>query len=526
MASLAQDNPLARVRTAVGPAALLTDDAALSLYSHDVLTSGARPLAVFRPASVAELAAGIGAATAAGVAIVPRGGGMSYTGGYLYDGGPFLLVDTEALDAIIAIDETDMVATVEAGISWDKLHRALAPRGLRVMAWGTLSGIRATVGGGMSQNGIFWGARGGSAVDSAVSFDVVLADGTIISTGADFFRPYGPDLTGLFAADCGAFGVKARVRLKLVREATAFAYGSFSFERHDALLGAMSAIARAELASESFAFDPFLQAQRMKRDSLVKDAKQLGNMLKAEAKAGGIFKAMKEGAKVALAGRSFLDGVPFSLHCIAEGRHQGAVDADMRAIEAIVRENGGSLVENSIPKILRANPFPPPNSMLGPGGERWVPVHGFLPHSRLVEAWEALQRLWDANAQDMARLKVETGALIAATGRSSCLIEPVFFWPGEHNPLHAHAVEADHLARLPRLADSPAATALVETLKGEVIAIFQSLGAIHLQIARTYPLGNRHDPAGWAILRALKRQVDPHGLMNPGALGLGGDAAD
>ena len=524
MAGLVHDDRLAPVREVVADASLLTDAAALALHSHDVLSRGAEPLAVFRPASVAELAAGTSAATAAGIAIVPRGGGMSYTGGYLYEGGPHLLVDTGALDRIVSIDETDMVATIEAGVSWDALHRALAPRGLRVLAWGTLSGIRATVGGGMSQNGIFWGSRNGSAVDSAVSFEVVLADGTIISTGSDFFRPYGPDLTGLFAADCGAFGIKARVRLKLVREAAAFAYGSFSFATHDALLGAMSAIARAELASESFAFDPFLQAQRMKRDSLVKDAKQLGNMLKAEAKSGGIFKAMKEGAKVALAGRSFLDGVPFSLHCIAEGRHQSGVDADMRAIETIVRDHGGSVVENSIPKILRANPFPPPNSMLGPGGERWVPVHGFLPHSRLVEAWERLQVLWAANAADMARLKVETGALIAATGRSSCLIEPVFYWPGEQNPLHAHAIEPDHLARLPRLADSPEATALVEKLKAEVIAIFQSLGAIHLQIARTYPLRERHDPAGWAILKALKRQVDPRGLMNPGALGF--DAAD
>lgn len=524
MASFAHDNPLAQVRNAVAKAALLTDPASLALHSHDVLSRGAEPLAVFRPSSVAELAAGIGAATAAGIAIVPRGGGMSYTGGYLYTGGPFLLVDTAALDAIIEVNETDMIATAEAGISWDKLHRALAPRGLRAMAWGTLSGIRATVGGGMSQNGIFWGARTGSVVDGAVSFDVVLADGTIISTGSDFFRPFGPDLTSLFAADCGAFGVKARVRLKLVREADAFAYGSFSFATHDALLSAMSAISRAELASESFAFDPFLQAQRMKRDSLVKDAKQLGNMLKAEAKAGGIIKAMKEGAKVALAGRSFLDRVPFSLHCIAEGRHQVGVDADMRAIEATVRDHGGSVVENSIPKILRANPFPPPNSMLGPGGERWVPVHGFLPHSRLVEAWERLQAQWDTHAAEMARLKVETGALIAATGRSACLIEPVFYWPGKQNPLHAHAIEPDHLARLPSLPDTPEATALVETLKAEVIAIFQSLGAIHLQIARTYPLRARHDPAGWEILTALKRQVDPKGLMNPGTLGL--DAAN
>jgi FAD/FMN-containing dehydrogenase len=305
-----------------------------------------------------------------------------------------------------------------------------------------------------------------------------------------------------------------------VREASAFAHGSFSFASHNALLGAMSEIARAELASESFAFDPFLQAQRMKRDTLAKDARQLGNMLKSQARTGGILKALKEGAKVAMAGRSFLDGVPFSLHCIAEGRHQPGVDADMQRIGAIVREHGGEAVENSIPKILRANPFPPPNSMLGPDGERWVPVHGFLPHSRLVEGWERIQQLWADNAGEMARLGVETGALIVATGRTSCLIEPVFFWPGAHNPLHRHAVEADHLAKLTTRPDDPEATALVERLKGEVIAVFRDLGAIHLQIARTYPLKASHDPQGWDLLAALKRQVDPSGLMNPGALAL------
>jgi glycolate oxidase len=487
MATLAQDSPLSPVRQAVSAAALLTDAASLALFSHDVLSQGNAPLAVFRPATIEELAAGIGAATRAGIAIVPRGGGMSYTGGYLYCEGPHILVDTGALTSIIEINESDLTALVEVGCTWDALNAALSAKGLRALAWGTLSGIRATVGGGMSQNGVFWGARGGTGVDGAISFDVVLADGRVVSTGSDFFRPYGPDLTGLFAADCGAFGVKARVRLKLVKQARAHAYGSFAFASHAGLLGAMSAIARAELASESFAFDPFLQSQRMKRDSLTSDARQLGNMIKAEAQAGGMLKALKGAAKVALAGRSFLKDVPFSLHCIADGRQQGGVDADMAEITEIVRKHGGEVVENSIPKILRANPFPAPNSMLGPGGERWVPVHGFLPHSRLIEAWEELQRLWSANAEEMARLKVETGALIAATGRSSCLIEPVFYWPGEQNPLHQHAIEPAHLARLPRLANDDAANALVERLRGEVIGVFQRLGAIHLQIARTYP---------------------------------------
>lgn len=514
------DNPLAALDAAVSNAALLTDTASLALFSHDVLSQGKAPLAVFRPASVEELAAGIGAATRAGIAIVPRGGGMSYTGGYLYTGGPHILVDTGALDRIVEVNETDLTALVEVGCTWDALNAALGAKGLRALAWGTLSGIRATIGGGMSQNGTFWGARGGTVVDGAISFDVVLADGRVVSTGSDFFRPYGPDLTGLFAADCGAFGVKARVRLKLVKAARAHAYGSFAFASHEGLLGAMSAIARSELASESFAFDPFLQSQRMKRDSLTSDARQLGNMMKAEAKAGGVLKALTGAAKVALAGRSFLKDVPFSLHCIADGRHQSGVDADMAEITAIVREHGGEVVENSIPKILRANPFPPPNSMLGPGGERWVPVHGFLPHSRLVQAWDDLQALWDAHAEDMARLKVETGALLAATGRSSCLIEPVFYWPGEQNPLHQHAIEPAHLARLPRLANDDAANALVDHLRGEVIKVFQRLGAIHLQIARTYPLKDGHSPAAWEMLRAVKAHVDPQGLMNPGVLGL------
>jgi FAD/FMN-containing dehydrogenase len=520
MASLATDNPLAPLRAAVSAPALLTDAASLALFSHDVLSAGAPPLAVLRPSSVAELAAGVGAATRAGIAIVPRGGGMSYTGGYLYSGGPHILIDTGALTQIVEVNEADLTALVEVGCTWDALNTALAAKGLRALAWGTLSGIRATVGGGMSQNGTFWGARGGTVVDGAISFDVVLADGRIVSTGSDFFRPFGPDLTGLFAADCGAFGVKARVRLKLVRQARAHAYGSFAFASHAGLLCAMSAIARAELASESFAFDPFLQSQRMKRDSLTSDAKQLGKMMQAEAKAGGVLKALTGAAKVALAGRSFLKDVPFSLHCIADGRHQAGVDADMAEIAQIVREHGGEVVENSIPKILRANPFPAPNSMLGPGGERWVPVHGFLPHSKLIAAWDDLQALWAAHADEMARLKVETGALIAATGRSSCLIEPVFYWPGAQNPLHRHAIEPAHLARLPRLDDNAAATALVDHLKREVIGVFQRLGAIHLQIARTYPLEQGHDPAAWEMLRALKAHVDPKGLMNPGVLGL------
>ena len=200
-----------------------------------------------------------------------------------------------------------------------------------------------------------------------------------------------------------------------MREGTAFAYGSFAFPDATAYFGAMSTVAREALASESFGFDPYLQAQRMKRDSLSKDAKSLVNMMKAQ---GSAWKALKEGAKVVAAGRSFLDDVPFSLHVICEGRYQSAVDADLQAIEAIALKYGGRSIENTIPKILRANPFPPVNSMVGPEGERWVPVHGFLPHSRLVEGWNRIQALFKENEAAMAAEGVAAGAMLAAVSRS------------------------------------------------------------------------------------------------------------
>ncbi|HEV2569451.1 FAD-binding oxidoreductase, partial [Sphingomonas sp.] len=389
--------------------------------------------------------------------------------------------------------------------------------GLRAPLWGTLSGIKATVGGGMSQNGLFWGAAHGTIAASAVKFDVVLADGSILSTGSDFLRPFGPDLTGLFAADAGAFGIKAHVTLPLIREAEAFAYGSFAFDRPEQIFAAMSEVARAGLASECFGFDPFLQAQRMKRDSLAADARQLVGMMKAQ---GGFWKALKEGAKVVAAGRSFLDDAPLSAHLIAEGRSQAEADEAMRRIERIAAAQGGRAVENTIPKVLRANPFPHVNSMLGPEGERWVPVHGIVRHSRAVETVTRITALYDDHAAKMERLGVGAGYMFLTVGRTGFLIEPVFYFPDGWGELHRRSVEPAHLARLRESPANAEARALVDRLRQGVIDIFGALDGVHFQIGRTYPLKERSDPAGWRVLEAAKRALDPNGRMNPGVLGL------
>ncbi len=518
MASLAATTNSLIDALAASGAEVLADAATLDFYAHDVFDRGADLAAVVRPANTQQLGAAVAAATRAGHAVVARGGGMSYTGGYTQGAPGAVLIDTGAMDRILDINTTDMKVTVEAGCSWAKLYDALKPLGLRTPFWGTLSGLKATVGGGMSQNCLFWGsARHGSGPQSCLALEVVLADGTVMKTGSDVARPYGPDLTGLLLADTGALGIKAVITLRLVREAAAHGYASFTFDTHGDALGALAEIERAGVATEIFGFDPNLNAIRMKRDSLASDAKALVGMMKAQ---GSVLKALKEGAKVALAGRDFIKEASYSLHVLTEARQQTAADADIAEARRIALAHGGAETENTIPKIIRANPFGPLNSMLGPEGERWAPVHGIVAHSRAVECYEAILALFTARQVEMEALGVHTGTLVTALGGQGTLIEPCLYWPDASNPLIDATVEAAHLSKLPKRPHNLAAWALARELKAALVDIFFAHDAVHFQIGRTYRYRDSLDPTADALLQAVKAQLDPHGRMNPGVLGL------
>ncbi len=421
-------------------AQVLSDAADLDFYAHDIYARGADLAAVVRPADKHQLAAAIKAATGAGHAVIPRGGGMSYTGGYSSDTPDAVLFDLTQMDRVLDIDPVSMTVTVEPGCTWATLREALAPHGLRTPMWGTLSGLKATVGGAMSQNGIFWGTgRHGSAVQSCTALEVVLADGTLLKLGKAHTRPYGPDLAGLFLADTGALGIKAEITLRLVPEAKCHGYASFAFDTHEQWFAAITEIERQGLATECFGFDPFLNAIRMKRDSLAGDARQLVGMMR---KQGGFLKGLKEGAKVVAAGRDFLKDANFSLHVLAEGRVQAAADGDIAAARDIVAQAGGREVENTIPKIIRANPFGPLNSILGPDGERWAPIHGLVSHGQAQACFDALLALFADHADAMDALGLHYGTLIAAVGGGGTLIEPCLYWPDARNPVIEATIEA------------------------------------------------------------------------------------
>ena len=518
-----EDAQFAPLKARLGEAGVLLDASSRELYGQDVSGDAAPVRAVVRPGDSADLVAIVRFAGRHGLALIPRGGGMSYSSGYVCKQAPALCLDMAGMDAIQEINAEDMHVTVQAGCTWAKLHQALEPLGLRTPYWGTLSGIKATVGGSLSQNSLFWGSgRHGAAADSVIGFEIVLASGEVLHTGAGaqahsspFFRHYGPDLTGLFTCDAGALGIKAAVTLKLLPIAAGRTCLSFDFADHRPLIRAISEVSRQGLAEACFAFDPVMQAQRLKRESLMRDIQALRDVVQQQ---DGLAKGLKEGVKVALAGRGFMKDVDFSAHFMVDEASQAAADDAAGRIRAVCAREGGKEIENSIPKIARANPFGPLNSMIGPAGERWLPVHALLPHSKAIAAYEAVEALFAANQAVLDRHGILHGTLFTYADTNCFVIEPVFYWPDQLNALHRRSVDDAVLKRVRNFPENLAARAEVMRLRGAIMALFKDLGAAHLQIGRRYPYQEGLEEAPRQLVRALKQLLDPEGRINPGAL--------
>ena len=508
-----------RLRDILGADHVHTDARARVLFSQDVFSrSDFTVKAVLAPGSTEELAQAVAACIEAGFAVIPRGGGLSYTGGYLPTRADTVAIDTARLNRVLEINREDMYVRVEAGCSWADLHKALKGKGVRTPFWGTLSGLYATIGGSASQNSIFFGSGlYGTSAASFTNMKIITANGGAFETGRDFFRHYGPDVTGLFTGDCGALGIKAELTLRLIPAPAHKAHASFSFARWQDMIPAMSEVSRRGLASECFGFDPHLQAQRMKRESLAKDVKSLAGAMKASGSALG---AIRTAARLARAGRGFMKDVPWSVHLTAENRHKAGAEADIAEIRNIMIKAGGTEIENAIPTLVTANPFMPPNSMIGPEGERWAPVHAIAPHTKAPALMAAIEALFEAHADEMDRHGITTGYLLTSIGQSAIVLEPVFFWPDALMDIHRDRVEAGHLKNIRGFSENRPARDAVTNLRAKLIKVMAAHGAAHLQIGKSYPYRAGVDVAKFALLKAIKTRLDPHGLINPGALGL------
>ncbi len=505
-----------RLARQYGPEAVVTHPAELDFYSQDVFSSGQPLLAVLVPKSCEQLVAMIPTLAEAGIPMIARGGGLSYTDAFLADRPGCVLIDTSALNRIIEINREDRYVVAECGVTWAALFAALEPLGLRTPYFGPLSGLEATLGGALSQGSVFLGSGvHGSVGDSVLGLEVVGADGQLLQTGAaaagnsaPFFRYFGPDLTGLFIGDAGSLGIKLRVSLRLLEAAAHVDYLSWQFEQADAMFESMAELARAGLASECFGFDPLLAEMRMKRASLAEDAGTMTQVVKRQ--------GLMSGLKLAARGRGFLDTSCYSAHAVIEADSKPALAARVKHARSLVRR--GEEIPGSIPRALRGAPFAPPNSMLGPAGERWLPVHGIVPHSRASACFAELQSVIQDVTAQLEQHRIRIGFLYATIAAQATLIEPVFYWPDSHTAYHRRRVDPQHRARIGEHEDNPAAREQVARLRQRFADVLRAEGAVHFQLGKFYSYRAGRNPAALALLDAVKRELDPSGLFNPGSL--------
>jgi FAD/FMN-containing dehydrogenase len=505
-----KSDPIAALVAVCGTDAVSTDIDRRTFYAHDVGGVGAIPLAVVRPSTREVAAAAIGCATVHGLAVFPRGGGMSYTDAYLPTTTDSILLDTGALDAIVEIDARGLWATVEAGCTWAKLDAALALHGVRAAFWGPFSGHDATVGGSMSNGTVTFGSStAGASGSNVLGFEVALADGRTIRTGMDaqpdhlpFFDQYGPNLTGLFANDCGALGIKLAVTLPLVPRTEHIGGLSFVFPDFATLARALEAVARAGLVTEALAMDPVVTEQFSGPPDLGADLKMLGQIARGR---GGISRAIR----AATGGRAFLKRPGFHAHFIAEGRNARDLSLRLGDIRALTGE--GAEIPNTAPSAIRAVPFSP-LPVTDPKGRRVLPIHGIIPYAAAQGLHAAIMAIAERHAAAATEARLVVATSFFAVGSNALLYEPVFYWEDELSPYQLAKTVAEA-----RYADNPAARALVREMSDAMIEAMYAHGAAHLQIGRRYPYARDRD---LTLLRAVKAAVDPRNLINPGVLGL------
>jgi FAD/FMN-containing dehydrogenase len=156
--------------------------------------------------------------------------------------------------------------------------------------------------------------------------------------------------------------------------------------------------------------------------------------------------------------------------------------------------------------------------MLAPS--RFLPVNGILPHSIVPAVYQSILDIFAKYRPQAERLGIRCGLLSSVVGYGSILLEPNWHWDAPFLESHPRLYKRD-LSAFAGLPARPEALALVTQMRDEVCDLLAQHGAAHLQIGKAYGYRQTRSAASWEMLTTLKNLLDPHGLMNPGALGLG-----
>lgn len=172
---------------------------------------------VVAPRNVEEVAAVVRACAAAGVAIVPRGGGTGLVGGQVKTEDPApVILSLERMNCIRAVYDRENVLVAEAGATLQSLHDAaeavdrLFPLALASQGTAQIGGCLSTNAGGVNV------LRYGTARELCLGIEAVLPDGRIMRDLKRLRKDNtGYDLRDLLIGAEGTLGIVTAASLRL-----------------------------------------------------------------------------------------------------------------------------------------------------------------------------------------------------------------------------------------------------------------------------------------------------------------------
>ena len=419
---------------------------------------GGGPACVVKPRSTAEVATVVRTAQQHGVAIVPYGGGSGVLGGAVPPEGT-LVVDLRAMDQLVALDETSLLACGQAGMMGDVYEDTITKRGYTTghypqsIARATLGGLVATRSAGQ------FSTKYGNIEDLLLGLEAVPPSGNVIRLEPFPRASTGPSLRELFLGSEGALGIVTEVTLKVFplperREITSFAFTTMG----DGLEAIRRIVRPGWRPAVVRLYDQIESARHFSAQGIPADACMLLVLCEGPA---------------------------------------ALVTAEMQACRNVAATMGATEVGTA-----------PVEHWLGKRNE--VPSWDFFLQNGLVvdtievaATWDRVSGLYDAvvaTLQQVPGILAGTAHSSHSYGQGTNLYVTFAIRPDDYTQ-----AEALYLEAWGRVMDATIAS-------GGTIAHHHGIGRLRV------PWLERELKSAYPILQAVKRALDPSGIMNPGAL--------
>ncbi|KIP53095.1 FAD-binding oxidoreductase [Leucobacter komagatae] len=446
------------------------------------------PDAVVSPGARDEVAPILHACSAHGIAVVPFGGGSSVVGGVTPLRGSHsavIALDLTRLDALISLNEVDRTATFEAGIRGPALERALADHGYTLghipqsHQQATLGGYAATRSAGQASTGY------GAIAELITAITLETPRGQLALGGRAPASAAGPDLKHLVIGSEGTLGVITEVTVAIKPRVTHKTYGAWAFPSFEAGAAAIRALAQDGGAGD------------------LPDVCRLSDEEETE-----LTLAQTDGAAVRLLRRWLrARGIetPALLLGVWEGTGSDTKRRHKRAVR-ILKSHGGVSATTAPAEAWDRGRFGSPRLR-----DELLTIGVMVDTLETAATWTKLAETHTRVAEAIrSALAAGPGGAETRPAAVQGHISHVYRDGASLYYTFIAGAEADPIAQYDRVKAAANAAILAA---GATITHHHAVGTEHAAM-----LPAEIGPLGVNVLRAVKHELDPAGIMNPGKL--------